>query len=403
MDHSIGTLLLSGIALGAILWQVMNLGVLSRTVASALWSIVCFQINAQSGDPKVYEVVSPSVTNAPPTVTAVSSNVVVDPTGKFVYLKLGTSIRMYKFDEDKTSILPIPGSPFDMEKYSWGFAIHSSGRFLYAADYQQASITGYSVDTQKGTLMPIPGSPFAAMEWLEPLTISGNVLTLKSRKTVGTYEIDPETGSLTLLGKSQRIVEPQLPAEEATSGPELPVVKAVQAEYFHQVVNRDSEISLLSVDDGLNKHMCVNLYAFSADEKLISCCSCPIPYGNLKLSTEQSLLYYAPLKEQIKNVLVRIVNTIHNKTTSCANGAAKVGSSESPLNPGRTVFATTIDSMSIKNPSSLAEGSFHRAKYSPAELAELSNRCAQLKSPHLGICRDCREGAIHWENDFGQN
>ena len=65
------------------------MGVFSRTVAPALWIIVGLQINAQTGDPKVYEVVSPSVTAAPAT-TAVSRSVVVDPTGRFVYLKLGT-------------------------------------------------------------------------------------------------------------------------------------------------------------------------------------------------------------------------------------------------------------------------------------------------------------------------
>ncbi len=390
--------------MGAILCQVISMGFHSRNVAPALW-IVCLQIHAQSGDPKVYEVVSPNVTHTPPAVTAVSSNVVVDPTGKFVYLKFGKSIRAYQFDEDKSSILPIPGFPFEMEKYSWGFAMHSSGRFLYATNSHEAAITAYAIDAQKGTLAPIPGSPFTAMEWLEPLTISGNVLRLKSRKTVGTYAIDPETGSLSPLEKSQRIIEPRLPEEETEARPELPVVKAVQAEYFHQVLNRDSQTSLLSVREALNGHMCVNLYAFSKEEKLISCCSCPIPtYGNASISTEHSLLYYVPMKEQIKNVIVRVVNTIHNKNSSCANGAAKAGSSELPLSPGRTVFATTIDSMSIENPSGLAERSFQRATYSPAELTNLSNRCAQLNSPHFGICRDCRAGAADGDSDgFGEN
>jgi hypothetical protein len=133
----------------------------------------------------------------------------------------------------------------------------------------------------------------------------------------------------------------------------------VQVEYSQDVVNRHSEINLTNIGDSRLGSLCLNVYSFTTDEKLIGCCSCKNWNGRINLQVDNDLLHHIPADKRPNTLIIRTMNSIDG-SGSCRNSAALAGTLRSPIVPGRLTFATTLDTK---------ETPFQRATFSAAEQA----------------------------------
>jgi hypothetical protein len=119
-------------------------------------------------------------------------------TGSFVYVALSASDRIAAFSVDSATgaLTPVPGSPFAAGSVPANFAL--AGQFLYVVNPGDGTVSGYSIDAGGGTLTPIPGSPFGAGGETISMDPSGKYLFLGTFKGIQGYDIDPDTGILTV-------------------------------------------------------------------------------------------------------------------------------------------------------------------------------------------------------------
>ena len=182
--------------------------------------------------------------------------------------------------------------------------------------------------------------------------------------------------------------------------------EAFQVRYASNLTSADSVINLINTGTNgapLNGpgfgpavgNICVNLYAFSPDEQLVSCCSCLVtPNGLASLSVDEDLISNTLTGVRPNSVVVKLVNTGAGTGftgTTCTNSAALAGGPAFPLAGGMRAFGTTVH-----GGNSLTETPFLQATLSAAELAGITNRCTNIvgNGSTFGICRSCRNGGL---------
>jgi hypothetical protein len=171
-------------------------------------------------------------------------------------------------------------------------------------------------------------------------------------------------------------------------------------------------------------NICVNIYAFTPDEQLVSCCSCLVtPNGLKRVGAYESLVSntltpgrgYLPGFDDANGsggIVVKLVSTLAGGTglsTNCTNSAA--GLSAATLATGLAAWATKVHkapATALSNSSSfggwpqqgvgygITETAFVPATLSAGELASISGRCAAIigNGSGYGICRQCQVGAL---------
>jgi hypothetical protein len=143
--------------------------------------------------------------------------------------------------------------------------------------------------------------------------------------------------------------------------------------------------------------ICVNVYAFTNDEQIVSCCSCPVtPNGLISLGVSKDLTNN-PLTSRPPpaSIVIKLVATIPTGG-SCALSAS--GLSAGNLTPGMAAWGTTVHATSVTGtgPFSTTESSFTPATLSASELARLNTTCAfiQQQGSLAGLCGPCRTGGL---------
>lgn len=186
---------------------------------------------------------------------------------------------------------------------------------------------------------------------------------------------------------------------------------AFQIRYASNLTSGDSVINITNTGangaslngpgfGGAAGNICVNVYAFSPDEQLISCCSCLItPNGLVSLSVTNDLISNTLTGVRPNSVVIKLVNTGATDTftgTTCTNSAAlaTIGGTAFPIVNGMLAYGTTIHTA----PGGLAvtETPFLSATLSEQELASIKNRCTNIigNGSTFGICRSCRVGGL---------
>lgn len=143
-------------------------------------------------------------------------------------------------------------------------------------------------------------------------------------------------------------------------------------------------------------NICVNVYAFSPDEQLVSCCSCLVtPNGIANLGVTRDLTSNTLTPARPSSVTIKLMTTLAGSDgtgTNCSNSAAMVA--PAGIAGGTVAWRTTLH----RTPSGLAvtEAAFSPAVLSSQELASLSRRCAFIlgNGSGYGVCRSCRAGAL---------
>ncbi len=156
-------------------------------------SILAFTIDASSG------VLTP-VPNSPfaipgPTGGTSEPYGIVD-TGSFVYTALLNQVAAFSVDSATGALTPVPGSPFPAG--NGASVLASVNNFLYVVNAGDGTISGYSIDSSSGALTPLPNSPFGSGGGTLTTDPSGKYLYLGTFKGIQGYNIDSTTGALSL-------------------------------------------------------------------------------------------------------------------------------------------------------------------------------------------------------------
>jgi 6-phosphogluconolactonase (cycloisomerase 2 family) len=159
-------------------------------------NLSAFSVDATSG------VLTP-IFGAPFATGANPFGVAADPWAKFVYASNGFNSVTNKAEKSISGFIvasngaltQIPGSPFPAGSGTTGLTVDPSGRFLYAANFNDFTLSAYSIDRTLGALTPVPGSPFAVNSEPQAVRIdpTGQFLFVGMLS----FKIDPASGALT--------------------------------------------------------------------------------------------------------------------------------------------------------------------------------------------------------------
>jgi len=125
--------------------------------------------------------------------------IVVDATGKFVYVAVTFSNQVVAFSiASNGSLTAVPGSPFAAGTTPQSMTTVKN--FLYVSN--ALGISGFSIDESNGVLTPLAGSPFPIH--VGPITTdsSGSYLYGSAAAGMLSFRIDPSTGALTEIGST---------------------------------------------------------------------------------------------------------------------------------------------------------------------------------------------------------
>jgi len=139
---------------------------------------------------------------------------------------------------------------------------------------------------------------------------------------------------------------------------------------------------------GALTNICANVYAFSPDEQLISCCSCVVtPNALVSLSAVSDLISNTLTPARPNSIVVKLIAT---SGTSC--NASNVPAAN--LAAGMVAWGTTLHATPVAGAYAVTETAFAEKGLSAAELARVTSFCGfiQANGSGYGICRSCRLG-----------
>ena len=187
---------------------------------------------------------------------------------------------------------------------------------------------------------------------------------------------------------------------------------AYQIRYAANLTSADAVINISNVGangaalngpgfGGAAGNMCANVYAFSPDEQLVSCCSCLItPNGLISLSVNSDLISNTLTGVRPNSVVIKIVATSASSDfagASCTNSAAVAGKVKGfKLAAGMVAWGTTAHAGPAAGSFATTETPFLLAKLGPSELLSITNRCTNIigNGSSFGLCRSCRAGGL---------
>ena len=138
--------------------------------------------------------------------------------------------------------------------------------------------------------------------------------------------------------------------------------------------------------------LCVNVYAFSPDEQMISCCSCPVtPNGLVNLSARRDLISNTLTPAVPTSIVVKLLATAP-VGGSCSGSAAAPG----PLSAGMLAWGTTLHGGVAAGSYEVSETPFLPATLCEGEFNRLTQLCTfiQANGSGFGICRSCQLGGL---------
>lgn len=142
--------------------------------------------------------------------------------------------------------------------------------------------------------------------------------------------------------------------------------------------------------------ICANVYAFSPDEQMIACCSCPITSNGLvSLSAQKDLISNTLTPIVPTSILVKVVTTLAT-AGSCTDSARNVDNGQ-PLVAGLAAWGTTVHiPPAATAPYATTESNFVQATLSAGERTRLGTLCTLMagNGSGYGICKSCKLGAL---------
>jgi hypothetical protein len=139
--------------------------------------------------------------------------------------------------------------------------------------------------------------------------------------------------------------------------------------------------------------ICVNVYAFSPDEQLISCCSCPVtPNGLVSLSARNDLISNTLTPAQPTAIVIKLYATVP-VGGSCSTSSQAPGAATS----GMVAWGTSLHALPTTPVTYYgSETPFIPGTLSAGELNRITQGCFFINAlgSGFGICRSCRLGGL---------
>ena len=148
-----------------------------------------------------------------------------------------------------------------------------------------------------------------------------------------------------------------------------------------------------------NGDICANVYAYSPDEQLVSCCSCNVTPNALNSLSAKGDLASNTLTPIIPSALVI-------KVLASAGGAACTASTAATLDPrdlrtGLLAWGTTIHALPVTagTPATtygVTETGFENPMLTVGEFQRMTQLCAFIRAngSGYGICKSCKVGGL---------
>jgi hypothetical protein len=148
-----------------------------------------------------------------------------------------------------------------------------------------------------------------------------------------------------------------------------------------------------------NGEICANLYAYSPDEQLVSCCSCNVTPNALNSLSVKADLGTNTLTPIIPSALVvKILATPGGAACTAASAATVTAGT---LVRGLLAWGTTLHQLPVTagTPATtygVTETAFANAQLSEAELARMTQLCGFIRAngSGYGICKSCKIGGL---------
>ena len=130
--------------------------------------------------------------------------------------ELDSTVHVWRYDAERVTcelIQTISALPEQFAEESWSAEIrlHPNGRFLYGSNRGHDSIVTYRVDPQAGTLTLLGHTPCLGV-WPRHFTLdnAGRLLIVANQHTnsIVSFHVNPETGALTPTGHTLTIGKP---------------------------------------------------------------------------------------------------------------------------------------------------------------------------------------------------
>jgi hypothetical protein len=168
---------------------------------------------------------------------------------------------------------------------------------------------------------------------------------------------------------------------------------AAQVRYASNLNIGDSIINITNAGTantatGGLSNICVNVYTFSPDEQLVSCCACSVtPNALVSLSARSDLISNTLTPAVPTSIVVKLVSSVQ---ATCNAATVTAGN----LAPGMRAWGTTLHAGLPAGTFVVTETPFETAGLSAGELARITSFCGfiQANGSGFGICRSCRPG-----------
>jgi hypothetical protein len=166
---------------------------------------------------------------------------------------------------------------------------------------------------------------------------------------------------------------------------------AFQVRYAANLNIGDSFIDITNAGTS-GGNICVNVYTFSPDEQLVSCCACSLTPNALEsLSARQDLISNTLTPAIPTSIVVKLL------ASTGAGGCNAATPTAADLVPGMRAWGTTIHlNTTAAGRYDTTETEFSQAGLSSSELTRITALCGFIQSngSGFGICRSCRLGGL---------
>lgn len=191
----------------------------------------------------------------------------------------------------------------------------------------------------------------------------------------------------------------------ATASTDIFIGDPFQVSYAANLAVGDSAIDITNVGSlgaslqsgttaNITGALCANIYAFTPDEQLVSCCSCPVTPGGLVSLSAKNDLASNTLTPAVPTALVIKLVASLPVGGNCNNSAAAITTAS--LANGMKSFETTLHATPVAGSYGVTETPFSPATMSAGELSRLANLCNFIlaNGSGFGVCRSCRLGGL---------
>ena len=165
--------------------------------------------------------------------------------------------------------------------------------------------------------------------------------------------------------------------------------------------NSGASSTVAGIPGPQNGDVCANVYAYSPDEQLVSCCSCNVTPNALNSLSAKNDLASNTLTPIIPSALVVKDLATAGGTNCTASTAATAGTAPAVFVQGLLAWGTTIHALPVTAGSPAGtyfgtENAFSNATLSAAELSRMTQLCSFIRAngSGYGICKSCKVGGL---------